>query len=42
MNDFALFCRLTRMRRNVGLLRAMRWAASLTWRENRIARRLGL
>ncbi|MGB3069793.1 MAG: hypothetical protein WBC18_14660 [Ottowia sp.] len=42
MNDIALFCRLTRMRRNVGLLRAMRWAAHLVWRESQIARRLGL
>lgn len=42
MSDFALFCRLVRMRRNVGLLRSARWAARLVWRESQIARRLGL
>ena len=40
MIDALLFFRLVRMRRNVGLVRAVRWAAALVWNERKLAKRL--
>lgn len=40
MISIALFFRLVRMRRNVGLVRAARWALRLVLNERRMSKRL--